>query len=165
MRNRIGCAAQIGIGRSIGTDYGLTNDFDNLTQEQIDLVKEMCIEYFKSFASWYKEGDEKYASADFGYDPRGYFIIGWEPSYQYEPLNLINIDLLNKNNTFRISGTSFGPYGTKVASKMKYFRDYKIQNKYTRFIDKYFDRLKELFPVTVDERIKTEVMIYGDKNR
>ena len=145
MRHRIGCAVNIGIGRSVGSAFNLDNNYERLTKEQEKLVSEICKEFLINFASWYYEGIEKECSADFGYDEEGYFYIGWEPSYQYDPLNMLCFDLNDKGKSFRVYGTSFGPYGTQIASKFRYYKDYKRKNKYLKFVDKYFDKLKEAF--------------------
>lgn len=145
MRNRIGCAINIGIGRSVGTNFNLFNNYEELDDAQTKLVEEMVKEYLINFASWYYEGMEKECSADFGYFDERYFNIGWEPSYQYEPLSIISFDLQDKGDTYIMHGTSFGPYGTNVASKLRYYREYKNKSKCIKFIDKYYDLLKEAF--------------------
>ena len=145
MRYRIGNAQVLGIGRNIGTDFKLDNYAENLSEEQANFIKEICGDFLQQFASWYSEGmrEEGYM-ADFGFEDNC-FYIGWEPSYQYEPLNVICFDLENKDNSFRTYGTAFGVYGTKIASKVKHYNEYKYKNKYIKFIDTYYYKLVDLF--------------------
>ena len=145
MRYRIG-GINTGLGRNIGTDFNLDNKEEGLTKEQLDLADEIAKQYLKEFAYWYEDGmiEEGY-SADFGFDTQNRFFVGWEPSYMYDPLNVVCFDLENKNESFRMWGTAKGAYGTDIDYSLKHYKDYKKKTNYIKFIDKYYDKLKEVF--------------------
>lgn len=144
MRYRIG-GIETGLGRSIGTDYNLDNKEEGLTKEQLDLADKIAKEYLKEFAYWWTDDmSEEGYSADFGFSDNRFFV-GWEPSYMYDPLNVVCFDLNNKEESWRTWGKAFGPWGKNIVCETKHYKDYKKKTKYIKFIDKYYDKIKELF--------------------
>lgn len=138
MRHRMGCAAATGLGRKSGTDFCLWNNKEEVkSKAQYDLLYRMANDFGKQFL------DSKYCP-DFGIK-KNWITIGVEPSYQWDYLRVIHFAPDDINKCLIEYGTAFGPYGTKVAFKQKFFSDYKRKNKYTRFINKWFKKVKAAF--------------------
>ncbi len=67
------------------------------------------------------------------------FIFGYEPAYQYQDLLIISISE-NKDNCFIETGRSWGAWGSQIAYKRKYYKEYKYNSKFTRYIDWVFEQ-------------------------
>lgn len=67
-------------------------------------------------------------------------LVGIEPAYQHEKLKIICISK-DKGLSFYEYGTSFGPYGSKILGKKKFYKDYKRECKFKRLVDKFHGQL------------------------
>ena len=63
-------------------------------------------------------------------------VVGVEPAYQHEKIKIIGI-AKDKDKSFIRSGTSFGPYGSRIVSTTREFKSYKNYCKFTRFVNKW----------------------------
>ena len=144
MRYRIGIAGALHIGRSEGTDFSLDNELGDLNKEQEELLKEIADDFINQFDSeekgWKLGG---YDRCDFGWLNDKVFVVGLEPSYQWDRLLAFQFDFENKNTSMVLTGTAFGAYGSDIALKMKYLKDYKRKSKFANFIEKWYDTIKE----------------------
>lgn len=144
MRNRIGIASALHIGRSIGTDFSLDNELGELSESQKELLDEIAKDFISQFDSeekGYKLGG--YDRCDFGWLAPRVFVVGLEPSYQWDRLLVFQFDLERKEMSAILTGTSFGPYGTNIAMNIRYLKDYKRKTKFPSFINKWYDKIKE----------------------
>jgi hypothetical protein len=131
----------------IGGITGFGNSFpceldNNVKLEQCefwDNFLEDCQSNFKTIANY------------FGFDyslTNDIFAFGIEPSYKYDDLQIIYIDLNDKGGCAIREGRAWGYYGTHTLTKIRYYKDYKKKSKFIRFIDKWYDnlvaKLKEL---------------------
>ena len=71
------------------------------------------------------------------------FYFGIEPTYQYDDKQIIYIDFSSKELCSIEQGRAFGPYGSQCLSKTKVYKDYKLNSKFIRFIDKWYSPLLE----------------------
>lgn len=81
----------------------------------------------------------KYFSNDQYFDfkiNKKFIMIGVEPAYQYERLKIIKINEVKELSKIT-TGRAWGPYGTQVGSTTKYYYQYKLNCKFTRFIDRW----------------------------
>lgn len=144
MRNRIGIASALHIGRSVGTDFSLDNELGELSESQKELLNEIAKDFISQFDSeekGYKLGG--YDRCDFGWLTTKVLVVGLEPSYRWDRLLVFQFDLENMETSAVITGTSFGPYGSQVAYKMKYLREYRRNSKFKAFIEKWYEKIKE----------------------
>lgn len=84
----------------------------------------------------------------------GIFRFGIEPSYERDPLLIIQFDFEDKDNCFIEKGISFGAYGSNVVKTYKFYGEYKYKSKFIKFIDKYYNELKKFFNTTKDTEDK-----------
>ena len=63
--------------------------------------------------------------------------VGIEPAYQYQKLKIISISK-NKDESYIQTGKAWGPYGSGIARNTKYYKEYKRNCKFTRFVDKWY---------------------------
>lgn len=145
MRTRIGCAGFTCLGRAIGTSFCLDNNVINMSQSQIDSLNKILKDFIYEFDSEPNYGLGGHDTCDFGFLNDTTFCIGYEPSYQCERLLVFQFDFKNKENSVIIYGTAFGPYGSNIAAKRKYLKDYKRKSKLTEFFNKWYDEIKLLF--------------------
>ena len=146
MRNRIGIAASTGLGRAIGTSFGLDNEIGILSKSQTDLIYAIRNDFINEFDSeekGYKLGGHD--TCDFGWLSPTVFVCGYEASYQWERVLVFQFDFAHKEDSAIVTGTAFGPYGSDVAYTFKQLKDYKRRTKFTRFLNKWYDKLKEEF--------------------
>lgn len=141
MRYRIGCANSLCLGRSIGTDFNLNNDLGKLNKNQYKILQRVSKNYIKLFSCLAIDVD----GCDFGWLNEDVMMIGTEASYQWQRTLIFEFDLSNKENSSIVFGTAFGPYGSRVATNVKFYRDYKRKGKYIKFIDTWYDKIKENF--------------------
>ena len=140
MRYRFGIANNLYIGREIGTDFGLDNEISKFNEEQKELLNSITKDFIEQFDN--KLGG--YDRCDFGWNDK-VFEVGLEPSYMWDKLLIFRFDLENRDNSMILYGTAFGYYGTKVAVKTKYLKEYKRKSKFANFINKWYEKvLKEL---------------------
>lgn len=119
---------------------GLGNSFpceldNNIKLEQCEFWDKFlidCIENFKTIANY--NGFDLSLSKDI-------FAFGIEPSYKYDDLQIIYIDLKNKGGCAIREGRAWGYYGTHTLTKIRFYKDYKKRSKFIRFIDKWYDEL------------------------
>lgn len=71
--------------------------------------------------------------------------VGIEPTYQFDELKIFSI-CLDIGESSYITGKSWGPYGSGIAKRVRYYRDYKSNCKFTRFVNTWHPIL---FPKTV----------------
>lgn len=62
--------------------------------------------------------------------------VGIEPTYMYEYLKMIVIDV-QKEMSYVVIGYAYGPYGTGIAENRRFYQDYKRKSKFIRLIDKW----------------------------
>ena len=128
MRHRIGGIT--GFGNSFPCE--LDNNITLGKSEFWDEFLEDCQINFKTISNY------------FGFDlslTDNLFSFGIEPSYKYDDLQIIYIDLKDKGGCAIREGRAWGYYGTQVVTKIRYYRDYKRKSKFIRFIDKWYDKL------------------------
>jgi hypothetical protein len=83
--------------------------------------------YFKNSGADYQVESDKVA-------------IGIEPSYQGDPLLIIEINR-DKSKSYIQRGKSFGPYGSQVVQKTSVYGEYKRKSKFVKFVDKWHEVL------------------------
>ena len=130
MRHRIGGITGFGNPEPCGLD-------NNITLEKCefwDKFLEDCQDNFKTIAN--------YNGFDFHLSKVG-FAFGIEPSYKYDDKQVIYIDLNDKENCYIEQGRAWGYYGTHCLTKIKFYRDYKRNSKFIRFINKWYEKLVE----------------------
>ena len=66
--------------------------------------------------------------------------IGIEPSYMYESLKMFVISK-TKENSYMVTGYSWGGWGTGIRSTRRYYSEYKTKSKFVRFIDNWHPQL------------------------
>ena len=125
MRHRMGCASQTGLGNPSPAMLG---NGGNLTKPIKAMFKEALQLYFN------KEEGFDYDI----YDNEIYF--GVEPSYMYEHLKIICIKR-NKERSYIESGYAHGAWGSDIARSGKAYSEYKNNCKFTRFIDKWHEKI------------------------
>lgn len=62
--------------------------------------------------------------------------VGIEPAYQMEKLRIVHIDK-NKEESYYWYGTAFGYYGSQIVGKKMFYKDYKVNSKFKKLVDKY----------------------------
>jgi hypothetical protein len=121
----MGCASQTGLGNPspemLGNNGNLTKTIKAMFSEAIEL-------YFKETEGldYDIEKDEIY--------------FGIEPSYMYEHLKIICIKR-NKEGSYIENGYAHGAWGSDIARSGKAYLEYKNKCKFTRFIDKWHEKI------------------------
>lgn len=59
---------------------------------------------------------------------------GIEPTYMYESLKMVSIHE-EKGRSYLVEGYAWGPYGSGIRQKRRYYRDYKRGSKFTYLVD------------------------------
>ena len=85
---------------------------------------------------------EEYMGFDFHLD-NDTFLFGIEPTYKFDPIYIIKFDFNDKSSSYVMRGTALGPWGSSVSSKTKYYGEYKKKSNFTKFVDRWFDVLKD----------------------
>lgn len=80
---------------------------------------------------------------DFQINRKG-FSFGLEPAYEGEDLFIIHFNFKNKDLSFYCNGRSFGPYGSNIVKRTKFYKDYQRRSKIIKFIDQWYDQLKQV---------------------
>jgi hypothetical protein len=130
MRHRIGGITGFGNAEPCSLDNNITLG----KSEFWDMFLQDCQDNFKTIAN--------YCGFDLSLS-KDCFAFGIEPSYQYDDLQIIYIDLNNKSNCAIREGRAWGFYGSHTLTKIRYYKDYKKKSKFIRFIDKWYDDLVE----------------------
>jgi len=135
--HRMGVAACTGFGnpsKALMDNEWSKNETLNST------VKEMLNE---AVELWFKD----YEGCDFGIglDNNGVAVMfGIEPSYKFDPLKVYTVFSNNmKNESYYQNGKAWGYYGSDIAKHIRVYRDFKKQSKFTRFVDKWSNKLTE----------------------
>lgn len=80
------------------------------------------------------------------------FVYGIEPSYEGDELEIICFNFKDKNKCYLIKGKSYGPYGSKIKSESKFYKDFEKESEFIKFIDKWYEDLKIKIEEIVNER-------------
>lgn len=142
MRQRL--ISGLHLGREVGTNFNLDIDLNKLPKKQREVLSIIGEDFIRSFDNkedGYKLGG--YEHCDFGWLNDKVFVLGLEPSYQWDKLLVFQFDFENKDNSAALYGTAFGPYGSSIAIKKKQLKDYKRKSKFTNFINEWYNLLKE----------------------
>ena len=135
MRHRI---CDIGLGGNSDPEI-LENKWTE-NEELNELLKECFHESLNTFKFLKEEG-----WLDFTIDLKNKEIkFGIEPTYQYETLFIITIDLDDIGECSIEKGIAWGLYGSNIVSTTKYYKDYKNKCQFTKFIDKWFNQIKNI---------------------
>ena len=124
MRRRIG-----GEGTGLGNPapHMLENNGE-LTNELKKCLKEAIKLYFKGWGGCdYSVKEER-------------IEFGIEPSYQYDHLRIIAL-LKDKELSYQEQGRAWGAWGSQISSTRKYYKDYKYNAKFKKFVDKWHDKV------------------------
>jgi hypothetical protein len=121
--------------RGIGgiTGFGNPNEplltnIGKITPEIAELIKDGIQLYFK-----------EYGACDYDiYEDE--ITIGIEPAYQWEELKIVSINK-DKDESYIKNGVAFGDYGSNVCFKTKHYKEYKNRCKFTKFVDRWHERL------------------------
>lgn len=70
----------------------------------------------------------------------GQVIIGREPAYQFQRLFIIALNR-DKGLSYLQTGYAFGGYGSGIKSRYKFYKDYKNDSKFIKFIDTWHDQI------------------------
>lgn len=105
--------------------------------EKLDGVINECSK--DCYETFFKGTQMDYDGIDAGVDGR-YIKIGIEPAYFGDNLKIIEF-APKKDNCYIQTGHAFGYYGSGVRSKVRYYHQYKTSTKFTRFIDKWHNKL------------------------
>lgn len=128
MRHRIG-GGITGIGSSV--PCRLTNNI-KLPDELKEFADEMISQFH---AMW------NYNGFDIQLDNNGVYF-GIEPSYKFDPLEILYFNFKSKDCCSYIRGVAYGFYGADVVTKSKNYVDYKYKTKFVRFVDKWYDKVR-----------------------
>lgn len=143
MKRRMGMAGSTGLG--ISTPDHLINNWP--TERRTHSLVRRCLndavdKYFtKSYD--FKGWGEPYVSAwcDFAVSEEE-LKIGQEPSYKFEDLKIVCISR-KKDDSYIQTGRAVGYWGSEWQSKTKYYKDYKYNSKFVRFVDRWHKILYE----------------------
>ena len=69
--------------------------------------------------------------------------FGIEPAYQYERLRIIVINR-DKPTSHMREGYAWGGYGSDIASKYRFYSDYKRKGKFKKFVDKWHSKIFQI---------------------
>lgn len=133
------------LGRGIGTDFHLNLDIHALPKQQFNLLMRIGKDFVETFDSeedgWKLGG---YGKCDFGWVNETNFVLGIESSYMYDRTLVFVFDFKNKKDSGVIDGIAFGPYGTGIRKSFKSLAQYKRHGKRVDFINRWYDKLKEV---------------------
>jgi hypothetical protein len=127
MRHRIGCADCLGIGNPAPCKLGNHWIGDAKRDNAIKgMLKNAISLYFSDIGGLdFEIGEDVIA-------------FGIEPAYQWDEYFVIEINK-DKGRSSISRGVAFGLYGSSLGTNTKYYKDYKKNSKFTRFIDKWHD--------------------------
>lgn len=139
MKRRIAGAAHTGLG-------GNGKVYLNSQPTKDKKLNRKMREYSKAVYETFFKGtklDEEYVDADYS---TGLAKAGIEPTYQFEPLKVICVNVPNKKLSYIETGRAVGPWASAVLETRKYYKDYKYASKFVRFVDAWH---QELCSVTI----------------
>ena len=119
----MGIASLTGLGNP--ASCLLTNN-EKLIGNLKEMVKDAVEQYFKHWNG-----------CDYDISPDE-IKMGIEPAYMYENLKIITINREIGSSSIQ-TGHSFSFYGSGIRSRIKYYKDYKKNSKFKRFIDKWHE--------------------------
>lgn len=123
MRHRMGIASYTGIG---GNNSPVL--LDNKGKINKIFAKDVLKTYFEHWGGFdYTISDEE-------------IKVGIEPAYFGEDLLIVAI-CKDKRFSYIQTGHAFGYWGSGIRSKTKYYKDYKKNCKFVKFVDKWHDLL------------------------
>lgn len=114
---------------------GLGNPRSAVLQNVGKLTTEMKECLTEATELWFS----KWGGVDYNVHEDG-FTFGIEPSYQYDELLIIEI-LKDKGDSWIGRGKAWGSYGSDRVMSVKYYRDYKRNGKFKKFVDKWHGKL------------------------
>ena len=132
MKHRMCVETGLGITTVEELDNKWTGDieFDAFLKE----IMSDCIDkYFKE----YQGCDFKIAIDQ---DNQLTLSMGIEPSYQYEHLKIIAI-CTDKDYSYICNGIAWGAWGSNIVKSIKEYGDYKLESKFTKFINRWHEAL------------------------
>lgn len=129
MKRRMGIAAQTHLGGNakVILDNKWTRS-EEYNQKLEAMFRDGLEHYFK-----------EYNGVDFGITHEG-IKFGYEPSYQFDPLKIVFIGK-EKDNSYLETGRAIEAWASRTISTKRYYRDYKNNCKFTRFVDKWHKEL------------------------
>jgi len=98
-------------------------------------LKDAVDKFFTTYFDYANGEREVIAWCDFGLDDEE-LIIGQEPAYQYEHLNLVVLRR-RKELSYRQQGVAWGAWGSDIASNIRLYKDYRYASKFTKFVDRW----------------------------
>lgn len=135
MRHRIGALNLTGLGNPNTQLMDCKATRDKIKNRVINrCAKEAYKIFFKG-----TKLDFEYCDAQANFD-MSEIKIGIEPAYMYEDLKIIIIRKKKEHSEF-ITGRAWGVYGSDIASKNKYYSEYKNKSKFVNFIDEWHKKL------------------------
>lgn len=114
--------------RRIGGVTGMGNPDPVVLDNKGKLNKEFADEMLTLYFSEWEGYDFKVTKKS--------VAVGIEPSYQYEKLRILYISK-DKGESYVWYGKAFGPYGSQIVGKKKFYKDYKLNSKFKRVVDKF----------------------------
>ena len=118
----MGAASTTGLGGN--SSPVLLDNFGVLDSVQKEMAKEATEKYF-SF----------WGGCDFSLQQEE-IILGVEPAYFGDDLLIISVNR-ERGNSFIQTGHAFGYWGAGIRSKKKYYKEYKKNGKFKKFVDKW----------------------------
>lgn len=73
------------------------------------------------------------------------FAFGYEPSKKWEELFIIYFDFFNKKKCYIERGIEIGDNGEYIKRTKKFYKDYKLNSKFKKFIDEFYTSTKIFF--------------------
>lgn len=114
-----------------------------LTNNLGELRGAMWEGFMADFASNYKIIDN-IGGFDYFFS-KEWFLAGVEPTYQGDEGLVVGFNLLDKRQSYIENIKAWGPYGTQCVTKQKIYENYKINTKFIKFIDRWYDSIKHCF--------------------
>ena len=128
-----------GVLAGIGNPDPELMDGQSTGNDEFDKVINECSE--DCYKTFFKGTKMDYGGVDAGYSERNNDIkIGIEPAYFGDDLKMI-ILAPEKKWCRIVTGHAFGYYGSGIRSTTRRYNDYKYSTKFTRFVDKWHDKL------------------------
>lgn len=132
MRRRIGNIGMLtGLGNS---DLEMLSNKWTGDEKRDGLIKSMLEDGIRTFKFFHKMD-----GVDFGVEG-SCVMFGIEPSYMYEHLYIVGLNR-NKKNCYIKDGIAWGPYGSGISQKYRFYGGYKTKSKFVRFVDRWHSRL------------------------
>lgn len=94
---------------------------------------------------------KEYGGFDFNIE-ENLFLYGIEPSYEGDELEIICFNFKDKNKSYLLKGKSYGPYGSKVKTECKFYKDYEKESEFIKFIDKWYNDLNIKIKEIINEK-------------